>query len=707
MNRLKSDSQLQNHQEIPGWREKEKAADSRQCQTTDEDRENLIPKLEKTISELQEEISNRDGLIDKMEEIAAQRQQKIQWLENRYAEISGSFFWKITGPARSILDSMKALIRKHAKIHLLLRAGKKMFTKGPGEATALWRSEKEWIDDAGPFISLVPAEIIRQQKADTFDKTIRFSILVPLCNTPRKHLVDMIQSVRRQTYGNWELCLSDGSDSSHPYVRKICEKAAKKDPRIRYDKLNENGDINENMNACLRLSSGNFIGLLDHDDLLHPCALYEYAKEIRHSDADFLYSDEASFENTPEEAFNDHYKPDFAPDTLRSYNYICHFVAFSRVLMERAGGLLKKEYDGSQDYDMVLRLTEKADHIAHIPKILYYRRAYKDFFSYGVENKLHIIKASHRALAAHLERSGLRGAIRDSRIPFTYRIDYEIEGNPLVSIIIANKDHVEDLSKCIRSILEKTTWKNWEVIVVENNSTDPETFRYYKEIEKDSRIRVVKWERGFNYSAINNFGAGFAKGDQFLLLNNDTEIITPDWLEQMLMFAQRKDVGAVGVMLYYPDDTVQHAGVIVGLGGSAAHSHKHFKRGDPGYACRLTVVQDLSAVTAACIMIPRNVWEEVNGLDEGYQVAFNDVDLCLRIREAGYLVVWTPYAELYHYESKSRGYDDTPEKEKRINSEKARFRRRWSGTILATGDPYYNPNLTQQREDFSLRNDGE
>ena len=688
----------------------EKDGHIRNYQIIVEDRENTIHKQEATIQEdnatifkLRKDVYDKDVHIRNMEAIARDRLETIRVLEAQYAEISNAFFWRITKPARVCVIKIRTLLQKNEKVYLAFRVLKRAISKGPGEAKLLWKLEHDRINGVITFDKIFPIEERKRQQAERFDRKIKFSILVPLYNTPETFLNAMIHSVIGQTYRNWELCLADGSDSKHSYVGRICRKLAKKEPRIRYIQLKENLGISDNTNACLEMATGDYIALFDHDDLLHPGALYEYMKEICEKDADFLYSDEASFAETPDEAYNFHHKPDFAPDTLRSYNYICHFTVFSRKLLNPAEKMLNKEYDGSQDYDLIMRLTERAKHIVHVPKILYYWRAHKESTSADVGNKPYIIDASHRALAAHLERVGLKGTVTDSRIPSSYKINYEIEGNPLVSIVIANKDHVDDLSKCLDSIREKSTWKNWEAIIVENNSEDQETFRYYEEAEKDPRIRVVRWEREFNYSAINNFGAGFAKGELILLLNNDIEVITPDWLEQMIMFAQRKDVGAVGAMLYYPDDTIQHAGVIVGLGGIAGHSHKGIVRGHPGYAIRLTIAQNLSAVTAACVMISRKAWEDVQGLDEGYAVAFNDVDLCLRIREAGYLIVWTPYAELYHYESKSRGYEDTPEKERRFESEKDRFRSKWGDKILATGDPYYNPNLTLAREDFSLK----
>ena len=548
---------------------------------------------------------------------------------------------------------------------------------------------------------LYTPEELEQQRQHTFPRQIKFSILVPLYNTPEQYLREMIDSVRAQTYGNWELCLADGSDDAHCRVGQICREIGSGDDRIRYRKLEKNFGISGNTNACIEMSTGEFIALFDHDDLLHPAALFEMMQAICKQNADMLYTDENTFHKTPKDAFFPHHKPDFAPDTLRSYNYICHFTAFSRDLLNKAGGGFRAEYDGSQDYDLILRLTEQAQHIVHIPKILYYWRSHANSVAADISAKPYTMVAAKKALQAHLDRLGLKGEPLDSSVPSTYRIRYEIDGEPLISILIPNKDHVTELKTCIDSIVALSGYKNWEILVIENNSTEAETFAYYTEIQKDARIRVVTWSGEFNYSAINNFGAREARGEYLLLLNNDTEVITSDWLEQMLMFAQRKDVGAVGAMLYYPDDTVQHAGVILGIGDVAGHSHKNSPRTSNGYASRLTIAQNYSCVTAACVMLRRAVWEQMDGLDESFRVAFNDVDLCMRLRQAGYLVVWTPYAQLYHYESKSRGYEDTPEKQQRLRAESQRFHDRYDA-VLSAGDPYYNPNLTLTRENFSL-----
>ena len=623
--------------------------------------------------------------------------------ERQYQEISNAFFWRITKPARAALIKFKTLMRKNDNVYQCLRFIKTMIGNGSHTAKANWKQHYE--EKHHPTLMYWPEDDqYRAEQQTTFSKNVKFSILVPLYNTPETSLTEMIDSIVRQSYGNWELCLGDGSDAEHRYVGKICRRLARKDARIRYRKLEGSQSSSENANACLEMVTGDYIGLFEHGDLLHPSALYEYMQKVCGEAADFLYSDENMFHEIPTDAFWSYYKPDYAPDTLRSCNYIHHFTVFSRALLDRAGGGFRTEYDGSQDYDMILRLTEQAKRIIHIPKVLYYRRSHEDCIASDAAVKPYTMDTARAAVAAHLERTGLKGTVENSRVPSTYKVRYEIKGHPLISIIIPNKDHTEDLDKCLKSILEKSTWTNLEILVVENNSTKQQTFDYYREIERDKRIRVIPWEKGFNYSAINNFGAQFAAGEYLLLLNNDIEVITPDWIEQMLMFAQRPDVGAVGAMLYYPDDRVQHAGIILGIGGVAGHAHKYFARGEYGYASRMAIAQNLSGVTAACVLIRRKVWEEVGGLDEGFAVAYNDVDLCMRIRKAGYLIVWTPYAELYHYESKSRGLEDNAEKQMRFKGEFNQFMNKW-GKELKEGDPYYNPNLTLITEDFAYKDD--
>lgn len=548
--------------------------------------------------------------------------------------------------------------------------------------------------------TVYPESELKIQRKTRFNYEPKISIVVPLYNTPKEFLEEMIESVKNQTYQNWELCLADGSDDNHIEVENISKEFSKKDSKIKYKKLVENKGISGNTNECLDMATGDYIGLFDHDDLLHPAALFEIVKKINEENADFLYTDEITFMGEIENVFNPHFKPDFAIDNLRANNYICHFTVFSYELFKKTG-YFREEYDGSQDYDMVLRLTENAQRICHIPKILYYWRAHKNSVASDVSAKPYVIESAHKALKAHLERLGIKGTVEDTRVVSMYKINYEIEGEPLISIIIPNKDHIEDIDKCLSSIEDKTTYKNYEIIIVENNSIDEKTFEYYNRIKSD-KIKVITYQGGFNYSAINNLGFTKTKGDYILLLNNDVEVISEHWLEEMLMYCQREDVGAVGAKLYYPDDTIQHAGLGLGILQLAGHYHRHFQREHPGYMGRLSYAHDVTAVTAACLMVKRSVYQEVNGLDESFEVAFNDVDFCMKIREKGYLIVFTPFAELYHYESKSRGLDSEPEKRERFLGEVTRFQKKWEKK-LEEGDPYYNANLTLEREDFGIK----
>ena len=595
-------------------------------------------------------------------------------------------------------------LKRHDRLWQSLRFLKHWITDGRQEAVRIRNEHQEELRIRAELYrkTLLTDEERKQQEAETFSGPVRFSILVPLYNTPEPFLVRMLESVRDQTYPNWELCLADGSDGKHAYVRTVCEQAAQSDSRIRYEKLPENKGISGNTNECIRMAEGDWYALFDHDDLLHPSALYEMMKVISTRPADLIYTDENTFSETPKDAFNPHFKPDYAPDNLRANNYICHFTAFRKELLEKAGGGFRSEFDGSQDHDLILRLTEQAEHIVHIPKILYYWRAHKGSTAEAIQAKPYVTEAGKKAVRAHLERVGLRGTVTDGPVPSMYRLKYELAAEPLVSILIPNKDHREDLKRCIDSIRTLTTYGNYEIVIIENNSENRGTFEYYEELKQDPKIRVITHNIPFNYSALNNAGFRAAKGSQILLLNNDTEVLSPDWLQEMLMYAQREDVGAVGAKLYYPDGTIQHAGIGIGIKMLAGHYHKGFPKESPGYFGRLTYAQNMSAVTAACMMIPRKVYEETGGLDESFPVVFNDVDLCLRIREK-YLIVWTPWAELIHHESKSRGQDeDTPEKKAFFLRETNRFQRKWN-RILTEGDPYYNPNLTREKEDFSPR----
>lgn len=543
-------------------------------------------------------------------------------------------------------------------------------------------------------------EELERQRKEKFDYMPLISILVPVYNTPESFLKQMIQSVRAQTYGNWELCIANANPGNKE-VGDILRIASEKDQRIRVTDVPENEGIAQNTNAALKIASGEYVGLLDHDDLLTKDALYEVVKALNQQEKpEMLYSDEDKVTTDLTEHFQPYMKPDFNLDLLRSNNYICHFFVAKKSLIEDVGAF-RGEFNGAQDYDLILRCSEKAAGIAHIPRILYHWRVHKASTADNPASKMYAFDAGKRAIEEHLKRCGQDGEVSHAKDLGYYRVKYKVKGSPLVSIIIPNKDEVESLDKCLQSI-EKSTYKNYEIIVVENNSVKDETFAYYKKIEAKG-VKVVYWEKGFNYSAINNYGASYAKGDYLLLLNNDVEVITPDWLEEMLGNCQRKEVGIVGVKLYYPDDTVQHAGIIVGIGGIAGNIFVGLPRRYTGYFHKASVQQDLSAVTAACMMVKRSVYEAVKGLDEKLQVAFNDVDFCLRVRKAGYLVVYNPYAELYHYESKTRGPEDTKEKARRFYSE-LEYMRSHHLDILKNGDPMYNRNLTLTKWDYSLKN---
>lgn len=552
-----------------------------------------------------------------------------------------------------------------------------------------------------------PSEEERKRQEETvFPNMVKISILTPLWNTPENFLRDMIGSVQKQTYGNWELCLADGSDDAHAYVGEICRELAGKDERIRYRKLEKNEGIAGNTNQCLTMATGEYIGLFDHDDMLHPCVLFEYVKAINEKNADYVYCDEATFKNGDiNQMITMHFKPGYAIDNLRANNYICHFSVFSRKLLDGTE-LFRTKFDGSQDHDMILRLTDKAEHVVHVPKLLYYWRLHAGSVASGIEAKPYAIESARGAVADHLRKHGFEHFTITSTRAFEtiFKITYEIIGDPKISIIIPNKDHVEDLRRCVTSIIEKSTYDNYEIVIVENNSETKEIFSYYEELKNNPSIKIVTFKGAFNYSAVNNFGVGAATGDYVLLLNNDTQVITVNWLEELLMYAQREDVGAVGGKLYYADKTIQHAGVVIGLGAhrTAGHTHYRQKRENLGYMGRLCYAQDVSAVTGACLMVKKKLYEEAGGLDEGFAVSLNDVDFCLKLRQLGNLNVFTPFAELYHYESVSRGLDTDGEKAARYNEESARFREKWK-VQLEAGDPYYNPNFTLDKSDFSLR----
>ncbi|WP_035798733.1 glycosyltransferase family 2 protein [Butyrivibrio sp. NC3005] len=635
--------------------------------------------------------------------------QKVARLEDKNQEIQAKLdhiknnpIWKASKPARDVM-------------HFVIRQKDRVANQGSLAGVVRKIKYKQREKKAKAFYGTVsfPDVATREQEEKTvFPKMVKISILTPLYNTPEKFLRDMIESVINQTYQNWQLCLADGSDKDHGRVAEIVKEYQEKDKkgRISYEKLKVNDGISGNTNECLKMATGEYIGLLDHDDILHPEVLFAYVKAINEQNADYLYCDEATFHNdSVDNMITMHFKPDYAVDTLRANNYICHFSVFLRDLLSETE-LFRKEFDGSQDHDMILRLTDNAKNIVHIPRILYYWRSHAGSVASSITAKDYAIEAARGAVADHLRRHGFENfSITSTRAFETiFKITYDIKNNPKISIIIPNCDHEEDLRRCINSIIEKSTYENYEIVVVENNSTSNAIRNYYKELEQGeykSIVKVVDFgkQKSFNYSQVVNFGVKNSSGEYVLLLNNDTSVITVNWMEELLMYAQRSDVGAVGGKLYFPNRKIQHAGIILRLGAHRTAGHAHYGQAGQnlGYMGRLCYAQDMSAVTGACLMVSRQKYDEVGGFGEDFEISLNDVDFCLKLREKKYLNVFTPFAELYHYESLSRGLDNEGEKAKRYALESDKFKTKWKD-VLDKGDPYYNPNFSLDRSDFSI-----
>ena len=548
----------------------------------------------------------------------------------------------------------------------------------------------------------VKSEELEWQRRHHFPFMPLISVVVPAYHTPEVFLREMIESLEHQSYENWELCIANASPENEK-MGKILREYMKKDSRIRVKELAENLGIAENTNAAFALASGEFVGLLDHDDLLAPDALYEIAALLNSDETfDVVYTDEDKVTTELSEHFQPHLKPDFNLDLLRSNNYICHFFVVRRTLVEQCGGF-RRAYDGAQDYDFIFRCVEGARRVGHVPRILYHWRTHKASTADNPASKMYAFEAGKRAIEGNLERCGVKGAVVTHTSDYGfYNVTYPVKDNPLISIIIPNKDQRDTLKQCLDSVERRSTYQNYEILVVENNSEEAETFAYYEELKQKKNVRVLTWGGEFNYSAINNFAVREAKGEYLVFLNNDIQVITPGWLEELLANCQRPEVGIVGAKLYYPDDTIQHAGVIIGMGGVAGHAFRGMKRSRTGYLHKASLQMDYSAVTAACMMVERSVFEAIGGFEEALVVAFNDVDLCLRVCQKGYLVVYNPHVELYHYESKSRGADDSKEKVNRFKQETEFMKTRWRD-LLKKGDPYYNKNLTLSKWNYSLR----
>lgn len=570
---------------------------------------------------------------------------------------------------------------------IMLKIYKKIFKYTPQEKFDLEENEnyQKWIEKYEPKY-----DELEKQRETTFEYMPKISIVVPMYNTPEKYFKELLESITEQTYENWELCLADGSPEKAEYLEDLIQPLGDK---IKYEFLSENKGISGNSNEALKLATGDYIALLDHDDIIPKFALYEIVKTINENpDVDFIYTDEDKILEENEKRISPHFKQDYAIDTLRSYNYICHFSIFKKELMDKLGGF-NSEFDGSQDYDLILRATEQAKHIVHIPKILYNWRISSTSVASGAAAKPYAYEAAKRAILASIERHGIQGAkVEDSRIIGLYKVTYPVKGEPKISIIIPNKDHKKDLKRCIKSIL-KSTYKNYEIIIVENNSKEKNIFKYYKKLEKNPNIKIEKCEMSiFNYSKLNNYGASKANGEYFVFLNNDTKIITNNWLETIISNCQREEIGAIGAKLIYKNKRIQHAGVVLNLTGTAGHVNWNEKENNPGYFGRIMIQQNVSAVTGALLGVSKKTFDQVNGFDETFPIAYNDVDFCLKIQDIGKLITYNPYIEAYHYESQSRGYEDTEEKQKRLKKEESKLKKKWKKYFDVT-DKYYSPNL--------------
>lgn len=540
-------------------------------------------------------------------------------------------------------------------------------------------------------------KIYNKQRNSEFGIEPTFSILIPVCSADPKKVRKLIESIQRQTYRKWEICFSCGNEflKSKDF---LLSKRVKRDHRIKVVCSKSSLSVTENMNRALKIAKGDFITFVEAEGLLEKNAFYECVKIINQfPQIDTLYTDEDRISVDGKRYFHPHFKSDFNLDLLRSTNYIGHLFIVKKELQKEIGLVCEKLFY-EYEYDFILRCIEKSKHIWHIPKVLYHKRVNKNT-NIGIQSK-----EKEKVIKEHLKRCELKGSVHVYASGIC-KVNYQLEIEPLISILIPNKDHVDDLERCIRSLYEISEYSNFEVIIVENGSTEKETFQYYKSLlERYKNVQIVTWNESkeFNYSAINNYGVNNTRGKYLLFLNNDTEVINKNCIYEMVSYAVRSEVGAVGARLYYPDGTIQHAGVILGLGGIAGHAFCGKGHNAKGYFSRIRCTQNLTAVTAACMMMSKALFKEIGGFDEKLKVAFNDVDLCMRIRKAGKLIVYTPYAELYHYESKSRGIEDTDEKLARFHGEVHYFEKKWKRELEA-GDPYYNPNLTLMKNDFSLR----
>jgi len=627
------------------------------------------------------------------------------FLQHKITSILNSKSWKLA----SLISKIYKLPLSATKY--LLNFIKNALNEGPKETfmriVRKIENKKEDNDDINEQYKiwlnknkLTPDRMKKQIKEiNNFDYKPKISIIMPVYNVEDEYLREAIDSVSFQTYPNWELCIADDA-STKAHIQKVLNEYKEKDKRIKVVFRKENGHISRSSNSALELATGEFIGLLDNDDIIHPQALYQVVKSLnKNKKLDLIYSDEDKLELDGRRT-HPFFKPDWAPDMFLSANYICHFTVIRKKLIDEVKGF-RVGYEGSQDYDLFLQVTEKTENIHHIPDILYSWRKIPGSTAVNYDTKSYAHESSMKALKDVIKRRKLNAEVEKGIMPGMFRVKYKIKNNPLVSIIIPTKDKVNYLKRCIKSILKKSTYKNFEILIVDTESKEAKTKRYYKKLKKFKKVRLLNWSKKFNYSAVNNFGARKAKGKYLLFLNNDTEVISSDWIESMLEHAQRSKIGAVGAKLLYPNDRVQHAGIILGFGGVAGHAMKYFKDTKLGLPYPKDIIRNYAAVTAACMMISKKKFFEVKGLDEKFRIAFNDVDFCLKLYDKGYLNLYTPYAKLYHYESISVGKPNEGTRDMlEFHRETKKMQDKWGDLIKK--DPYYNPNLTLEKENFSL-----
>jgi len=606
---------------------------------------------------------------------------------------------KNTTPLR-ILQKSYARYKKHGYEGMFDRLNREYYKLYPfdGSKVDQYKLYQEWItkNEDGVF----------DTKPLIYNPLI--SIITPTYNTEKKYLIKMLESVFAQTYTNWEVCIADDA-SKNPETIQTLQEYEKNYKNVKVTFRKENGHISTASNSALELAMGHYVVFLDHDDMLAPNALYEVVKKLNKNQAlQLIYSDEDKIDEN-DKRHNPHFKSGWNPDMFFSQNYICHLVCIKKELVDEVGGF-RKGYEGSQDYDLLLRVCEQlqSSEIDRVQKVLYHWRAIQGSTAYGSDEKKYAHKAGRKALEDFFGKKDKNIRVEDGLLPNTYKVNYPFPTSnfPLVSILIPTRDGYDLLKKCVESIFEKTIYSNYEIIILDNETSCQKTLAYFEELKFNEHVTILEYHKPFNFSAINNFGVKYAKGEIIALLNNDVEVISQGWLSEMVQHAIRPEIGAVGAKLYYDDGTIQHAGVVLGIGGVAGHSHKYFQKNEHGYFSRLKIVQNYSAVTGACLLVRKKLFEEVNGFDaENLKVAFNDVDFCLKVQKLGYRNLWTPYAELYHHESKSRGAEDTPQKVARFNKEMSYMQERWQESLL--NDHYYNKNLTLKHEDFSLNTEVE